>query len=112
MLDFGARKEMRNFSITILAAAIAVLTVAALAPFDFARAQQRPLDRMTVVAIDRASIAGDDEALGLVRSALGLLIHLKSGKPFAFVFTDDLAKPDGPARFGRPGLPRPARERL
>ena len=95
MLDFGARKQMRNFSITVLAAAIAALTVVALASSDFARAQ-RPLDRMTVVAIDRASIAGDDEALGLVRSALGLLIHLKSGKPFAFVFTDDLANPMGP----------------
>ena len=94
MFDFGARKQMRNFSITVLAAALAALTIA-LAPFGFARAQS-PLDRMTVVAIDRSSISGDEEALGLARSALGLLIHLKSGKPFAFVFTDDLSNPMGP----------------
>ena len=94
MFDFGAIKQMRNFSITVLAAALAALTVA-LAPFGFARAQS-PLDRMTVVAIDRSSISGDEEALGLARSALGLLIHLKSGKPFAFVFTDDLSNPMGP----------------
>ena len=94
MFDFGARKQMRNFSITVLAAALAALIIA-LAPFGFARAQS-PLDRMTVVAIDRSSISGDEEALGLARSALGLLIHLKSGRPFAFVFTDDLSNPMGP----------------
>ena len=93
MFDFGA-KQMRNFSITVLAAALAALIIS-FAPLGFAQAQ-RPLDRMTVVAIDRASLAGDQEAQELVRSALGLLIHLKSGKPFTFVFTDDLSNPMGP----------------
>ena len=92
MFDFGA-KQMRNFSITVLAAATAALIIS-LAPFGFAQAQS--LDRMTVVAIDRASFAGDQEAQDLVKSALGLLMHLKSDKPFAFVFTDDLSNPMGP----------------
>ncbi len=85
---------MRKISITVLAAAIAV-SIIALAPLASARAQ-RPLDRMTVVAIDRNSLAGDQEAQDLARSALGLLIHLKSGRPFAFAFTDDLENPMGP----------------
>ena len=89
---------MRKISIPILAAAIAALIIS-FAAFGTARAQ-RPLDRMTVVAIDRASFAGDQAAQDLVKSALGLLIHLKSGKPFAFVFTDDLSNPMGPLDSG------------
>ena len=89
---------MRKISIPILAAAIAALIIS-FAAFETARAQ-RPLDRMTVVAIDRASFAGDQAAQDLVKSALGLLIHLKSGKPFAFVFTDDLSNPMGPLDSG------------
>ena len=89
---------MRKISIPILAAAIAALIIS-FAAFETARAQ-RPLDRMTVVAIDRASFAGDQAAQDLVKSALGLLVHLKSGKPFAFVFTDDLSNPMGPLDSG------------
>ena len=89
---------MRKLSITMLAAVAVALTIS-LAAFGGAEAQ-RPLDRMTVVAIDRASLSGDQQAQDLAKSALGLLIHLKSGKPFAFVFTDDLANPMGPMDSG------------
>ncbi len=85
---------MRTSYKLMLLAAFAVL-IAALTPTGSARAQGLP-DRLTVVMIDRESISRDSASLDLARSVIGLLLHLKEGQAFTFVFTDDLENTIGP----------------
>ena len=62
---------------------------------------QTPSDKVTVLALDTQSLTSDKATAELTMSAVGLLLQLKKGQPFMFVFDDeftDVAGSDGRGR--------------
>ena len=86
---------MRTYgTLSILAVVAAVVVI--LSGTHTASAQE-PAERLTVVAIDRQAFSGDQDTEELLESLIALMLHLKHGQTFAFVFADDLSTVYGPA---------------
>ena len=98
--------------VLLLAAAVALLITAI--KVDGIEAQPRA-DTVTVLVFDLQSLSSDEATAAMVKSAVGLMLHLKEGHPFAFVFDDEFTDVAGPMATDAepfPQLMRGVEERL